>query len=78
MENPNIDYCKFENTLDALRQCYANMMDIDDNASDDEKRAQQNLLLLCKRITDDYKHEIGSILRQRKAQRNAALAKLTQ
>lgn len=77
MENPNIDYCKFENTLDALRQCYANM-DIDDNASDDEKRAQQNLLLLCKRITDDYKHEIGSILRQRKAQRNAALAKLTQ
>ena len=70
----NMDYCKFENTLGDLRQCYDNM-DIDDDASDYEKRARQSLLLLCKNIADDYESEIEEILeeRQQKAGRRAAL-----
>ena len=61
---PNMDYCKFENTLADLRQCY-DSMDIDDDASDYEKRARQSLLLLCKSIVDDYESEIEDILEAR-------------
>lgn len=70
----NMDYCKFENTLGDLRQCYADM-DIDDDASDYEKRARESLLLLCKDIAGDYAGEIEEILkeRQQKAERRAAL-----
>jgi hypothetical protein len=62
----NMSYCRFQNTLADLRDCYDNM-DVDD-LSPEEARAQNRLLLLCARIAADYKDEIEE------AQRNLRTA----
>ncbi len=48
----NMSYCRFQNTLQDLRDCYENMDDTD--LSDEEKRARRTLLKLCDQIVGDY------------------------
>lgn len=47
-----MDYCKFENTLRALEQCDDNW-DLEEDASEYEKRAKEFLIQLCKEIARD-------------------------
>lgn len=48
----NMSYCRFQNTLQYLRDCYENMDDTD--ISDEEKSARLELLKLCDQIAGDY------------------------
>jgi hypothetical protein len=47
----NMSYCRFENTVLDLKDCYNNMTDSLDGY---EFRARLNLLKLCKQIIEDY------------------------
>jgi hypothetical protein len=47
----NMSYCRFENTFNDLRDCYNNM---EDDLSGSEKRCRQQLIDLCKRISDEF------------------------
>ena len=49
----NMSYCRFTNTLEDLRDCYDNIDDIED-LSEEEARARERLIKLCKDIADDY------------------------
>lgn len=51
----NMGYCRFKNTLSALREC-AEAIDEDGVAdlSDGERKAAHSLLVLCRRLADDY------------------------
>ena len=51
----NMGYCRFENTLEAIREC-AEALDEEGAAdlSDSEKKAAYSLIKMCKRISDDY------------------------
>ena len=51
----NMGYCRFENTLAAMREC-ADALDEEGTAelSDSEKKAAFALIKMCKRISDDY------------------------
>jgi hypothetical protein len=40
----NMSYCRFQNTLSDLRECYDNLHDV---LGDDEARARQKLLRVC-------------------------------
>lgn len=51
----NMSYCRFQNTVGDLRDCYDNM---DEKMSEDEERAKTQLISLCKRIADDYGDEV--------------------
>lgn len=57
MSRPNMDYCKFENTLSALRQCDADMTEPENR---DEKRARLELIALCAQIVEDYADELDN------------------
>lgn len=47
---PNLSYCRFENTLADLRDCYEN---IDaDNLSASEADARDELIALCREIAN--------------------------
>ena len=46
-----MSYCRFQNTVGDLRDCYENW---EDDLSDEEKRAQARMLKLCKEIVDAY------------------------
>jgi hypothetical protein len=48
----NMSYCRFQNTLSDLRDCYVNMEDEDLSA--EEKQAKAELLSLCTRISGEY------------------------
>lgn len=48
----NMSYCRFENTLADLRDCWEHMDDIPQSAS--ELQARKRMIELCKRIADDY------------------------
>ena len=51
----NMSYCKFENTLNDLRQCEE---EIGDEAEcREEEAARKKLIALCKRIADQYAEE---------------------
>ena len=52
----NMGYCRFENTVRDLEDCY-NHMD-DDNLSDTEKNKRAQMIDLCKNISNDYEHEM--------------------
>ena len=52
----NMSYCRFENTLSDLRDCYDNMRDPDD-LSKEEKRARKDMIDLCKDIVAEYGRE---------------------
>jgi hypothetical protein len=51
----NMPYCRFENTLKDLRDCYENMDD--DDISESEKRAKSDMILLCRKISDGFEAE---------------------
>lgn len=50
----NMSYCRFQNTLSDLRDCYNNM---DEDLSDEEEKAKNRLIKLCKQIADNYGDE---------------------
>lgn len=70
----NMAYCRFRNTLADLRDCAAELDELDD-LSTEEAKARESLLLLCKRIADDFEHDIQEIMELREQRRAAALAK---
>lgn len=47
----NMSYCLFRNTLSDLRDCYEMM---GETPSDDERRAYEALITLCKKIAAEY------------------------
>lgn len=57
----NMSYCRFENTVNDLKDCYDHMDEIDD-MSEHETKARERLLLLCKQISDDYDLDIEDII----------------
>lgn len=71
----NMSYCRFQNTLSDLRDCYRNWDedrdadDLDDEndgrevLSEDEKDARTDLLALCRQIINecDSEHEVVHI-----------------
>ena len=50
----NLAYCRFQNTLADLRDCYEHMKD---SVNDDEIKARGRLLKLCKKIVEEYSDE---------------------
>lgn len=54
-EMPNMTYCRFQNTLADLRDCY-DAMD-EEELSEEEQKARQRLISLCSDITSDYGDE---------------------
>lgn len=57
----NMSYCRFQNTLSDLGDCYDNMDD-KESLSIDEQSARTRLLKLCKVIIEDYGHEIDAYI----------------
>ena len=57
MNRPNMDYCKFENTLAALKQCHESFDEIED-LNEYEIPARKKLIKLCCDIADDYRDEV--------------------
>lgn len=51
-----MSYCRFENTLNDLGDCYDHMNEKDD-LSDSEKRARFKLIQMCKDIVEEYGDE---------------------
>lgn len=56
-EMGNMSYCRFQNTLEDLRDCYESMDETAD-LSKDEGRARRSLIKLCANIMDDFGWEI--------------------
>ncbi len=52
----NMSYCRFQNTLNDLDDCYNNIDD--DDLSIDEERARIKVIRLCIDIADDYRYEV--------------------
>jgi hypothetical protein len=52
----NMSYCRFRNTLTDLQDC-EDALHNDAALSDEEKRARDKLLKLCRRIAVDYPEE---------------------
>lgn len=48
----NMSYCRFQNTLIDLRDCYYNLDDED--LSEEEQNAREQLIELCKDIVEEY------------------------
>jgi len=48
----NMSYCKFQNTLNDLRDCYDAIND--NNLSEEEERARDGLVKLCAKIVNEY------------------------
>lgn len=47
----NMSYCRFENTLNDLKDCAESL---DDNLSGTEERARERLVKVCRDIIDDW------------------------
>jgi len=61
----NMSYCRFENTLNALKECLnaledSSIEDIEENASTYEKPCVRKLISLCTKISNEYDEEIES------------------
>lgn len=48
----NMAYCRFQNTLNDLRDCYDNLDDSD--LSEEEEKARKVLIRVCEDIVNDY------------------------
>ena len=50
----NMSYCRFQNTLRDLRDCYDALADLDtlDALSSEEKQAAHRLMKLCVKVVD--------------------------
>jgi hypothetical protein len=53
----NMAYCRFQNTLEDLRDCYEHMDDND--LSEEEARAREQLIRLIEQIAYDYGEDEG-------------------
>ena len=59
----NMSYCRFENTLSDLEDCFNSMSDYSskeewlDSLSDGERRAAKKLLILCEDIYNEFPEE---------------------
>jgi hypothetical protein len=54
----NMSYCRFENTLNDLRDCYRNISGSDfHELSETEQKARNKLVALCKDISEQYEEE---------------------
>ncbi len=51
----NMSYCRFQNTVGDLEDCYDNFDD--DDLSEEEERARKRLLKICQNIVNDYGEE---------------------
>jgi len=49
----NMSYCRFQNTLSDLQDCYAHM-DEEEELSNDEKDARKWLIELCVDIANEF------------------------
>ena len=52
----NMSYCRFQNTLADLKDCFNNIDDT--NLSDEEIKARNKLIEICKRISEYSNEEI--------------------
>jgi len=50
----NMSYCRFENTLSDLRDCYEHLEDNPDDMSDTEREAREQMIELCCEIAGDF------------------------
>ncbi len=50
----NMSYCRFQNTLTDLKDCYNNM---NKELSEDEELARKSLIDLCRQIASNYGDE---------------------
>ena len=51
----NMSYCRFQNTLNALRECRDTLAETGgEYPNDEEREAAQKLLRLCARLAADY------------------------
>ena len=50
----NMAYCRFENTLRDLRDCYHNGMDDILMPGESEYEYRKKLIALCRKIADEY------------------------
>lgn len=50
----NMGYCRFQNTLKAMRDCYHNLDSND--LSEEEFNARKQMVEMCKSIIDRYEH----------------------
>ena len=51
----NMSYCRFQNTLRDLKDCYEHIDD--DDLSQDEIKARKKLIVLCTDISNDYDYD---------------------
>lgn len=51
----NMSYCRFRNTLNDLRECSDNF---DEAESEEEQKARERLLKLCRKMVSDYWEDI--------------------
>ena len=52
---PNMSYCRFQNTFRDLRECADNF---DEAESEEEKKARERLLKLCRKMISDYWEDV--------------------
>ena len=60
----NMSYCRFHNTLQALKDCSDALDEIGGNLSElskDEARAANNLIALCQKISADFDDAKGAV-----------------
>ena len=53
----NMSYCRFQNTLDDLRDCRDALMEMGDyekELDEEEARAAKRLLRICRELADDF------------------------
>jgi hypothetical protein len=56
---PNMSYCRFENTLGDLQDCYDNLDDTGEGElSDSETKARKRLIEMCCDIACDHGDEV--------------------
>jgi hypothetical protein len=55
----NMSYCRFQNTLSDLEDCFENMGDNVEKLSISEARCRKQIIELAKDIIDDFGHEVG-------------------
>jgi len=58
MKMGNMSYCRFENTSQDLEDCFDNMDESMEEASDYELKARKKLIRICCDIALDYGHEV--------------------
>lgn len=53
---PNMSYCRFQNTLIDLQDCYDSLCN-EDELSKEEEKAKDKLIQLCYDIVDEFEDE---------------------